>query len=121
MRQLLFNLYNFHEEWAYKAVSAYIKPDIRVTILPFSFADGEITIANWNSFYGNNGRFYLELIAPFKTFGLSETNIELVNYFTVTSRELQQQLMTTDIIFLTGGLPDKTNDRLKELAVIGTL
>lgn len=68
-----------------------------VTILPFSFADGEITLANWNSFYGNNGRFYPELIAPFQTFGLSEADIE---HSIEQHRSIHRVLTETEVPFL---------------------
>lgn len=121
MTQLLFNLYNFHEEWAYNQVAPYINSDMTVTILPFSFAEGQVTATNWESFYGCDGHFYQGLIAPFIAYGISENDIRLVNYFSVESTDLQQQLLNSGIIFLTGGLPDKTMARLKDLSVVTTL
>lgn len=121
MRQLLFNLYNFHEDWAYQHVAPYIKPNMTVTILPFSFAANQITADNWQQFYGEQGHYYDDLTAPFKAFGIPNSAISLVNYFTADSLRLSQQLLNSDIIFLTGGLPDKTMDRLKKLALKETL
>lgn len=121
MTQLLFNLYNFHEEWAYQHVAPYIKADMSVTILPFSFADDEITAANWQHFYGAKGHFYSGLTAPFNAFGIPNSSINLINYFTADFSNLSCQLLNADIIFLTGGLPDKTMERLKKLAIVDIL
>lgn len=121
MTHLLFNLYNFHEEWAYKEVAPYIRPEMTVTILPFSFAEGDITSENWELAYGAEGRFYESLVTPFLAFGIQQEAIHFVNYFTSQAEELAEQLARTDIIFLTGGLPDQMMRRFHEKQIVESL
>lgn len=121
MTHLLFNLYNFHEEWAYQEVALYIKPEMTVTILPFSFAEGDITSENWELAYGPEGRFYESLVTPFLAFGIQPEAIQFINYFTSQPNELAEQLPRTDIIFLTGGLPDQMMRRFHEKQIVESL
>ncbi len=39
MVNMLFSLYNFHENWAVDTVSKYINSNDKVLIIPFSFGD----------------------------------------------------------------------------------
>jgi thiamine kinase-like enzyme len=61
------------------------------------------------------------MVEPFYTYGINDNNITLVNYFTDSSDCAKAKIKESNIIFFTGGFPDKIMKRLKELDLISTV
>lgn len=119
MVNILFSLYNFHESWAKDLVSKYINSNDKVLIVPFSFDDNICDDNGWcNAYSKNNGRYYESIIAPFLNYGIKEENINWINYFKDTTENAKIKIKNSNIIFFTGGLPDKMMIRLKEFNLI---
>jgi hypothetical protein len=119
MVNMLFSLYNFHESWAKHLVSKYISSNDKVLIIPFSFDDNICDDNGWcNAYSKNNGRYYESIIAPFLNYGIKEENINWINYFKDTTENSKIKIKNSNIIFFTGGLPDKMMIRLKEFNLI---
>lgn len=122
MVNMLFSLYNFNENWAKDKVSKYINSNNKVLIIPFSFGDGICNNIEWQNEFGkNSGKHYKNIIVPFLSYGISEKNINLINYFKDTKEIAKDKIKNSDIIFFTGGLPDKTMYRLKEFDLINQI
>ncbi len=51
MVNMLFSLYNFHENWAKEIVVKYINTDEKVLIIPFSFGDEISSDKDWQNSY----------------------------------------------------------------------
>lgn len=119
MVNMLFSLYNFHESWAKDLVSKYINSNDKVLIISFSFDDNICDDNGWcNAYSKNNGRYYESIIAPFLNYGIKEENINWINYFKDTTENAKIKIKNSNIIFFTGGLPDKMMIRLKEFNLI---
>lgn len=119
MVNMLFSLYNFHEDWAKDIVKKYIKATDKVLIIPFSFGDRISNDKEWqNSYSKENGKYYNEVVAPFICYGIKEEDIEWINYFKDTKENAKDKVRNSDIIFFTGGLPDKMVKRLREFDLI---
>lgn len=116
---MLFSLYNFHESWAKDIVSKYIRSNNKVLIIPFSFNEKICSDIDWQKAYSkNNGKYYESVVIPFLSYGIKEENINWINYFKDTKENAKNKIKNANIIFFTGGLPDKMMLRLMEFNFI---
>ncbi len=119
MVNMLFSLYNFHESWAKDIVSKYINSNDKVSIIPFSFGEKISSDKDWQNAYSkDNGRYYESVAVPFLNYGIKEENINWINYFKDTKENAKVKIRNSNIIFFTGGLPDKMMLRLIEFNLI---
>lgn len=120
MINILLNLYNFHEDWCSKTLKDIIKEDHNVLVIPFSFHDEWMkNDEQWQGAYNkSHGKYYKDIVVPFLHYGIKEENIEWMNYFNDTKESVKFKIDNSDIIFFTGGLPDKMMDRLSEFEII---
>jgi peptidase E len=115
MVNMLFSLYNFHEKWAKDTIEKYINCNDKVLIIPFSFSEKISNDMDWQSAYNkDNGKYYKSVVLPFLSYGITEENIDWINYFKDTKDSAKDKVRNSDILFFTGGLPDKMMCRLKE-------
>ena len=122
MINILLNLYNFHEKWAKDKIEKYINYNDRVLIIPFSFNEGISNDMDWQSAYNKtNGKYYKDIVEPFLGYEITEENISWINYFKDTSESAKDKVRSSNIIFFTGGLPDKMMCRLKEFDLINEI
>jgi peptidase E len=119
MVNILFSSYNFNEKWAKDSMQKYIKCDDKVLVIPFSFGENISNDMDWQDAYSKgNGKYYNTIVLPFLSCGIREENIEWVNYFKDTDENAKDKIRSSDILFFTGGLPDKMMHRLKEFDLI---
>lgn len=119
MINMLFSEYNFHESWAKDIVGKYIDSSDRILIIPFSFNEKISSDDKWQKSYSkSNGKYYESIVIPFKNYGIKEGNINWINYFRDRKEDAKVKIRNSDIIFLTGGLPDKMMSRLVEFNLI---
>jgi len=122
MVNILFSSYNFHEKWAKDTIEKYIKCNDKVLVISFSFAESISNDMDWQSAYSkDNGKYYNTIVLPFLSYGIREENINWINYFKDTEESAKDKVRNSDIIFLTGGLPDKMMHRLKEFDLINEI
>jgi len=122
MVNILFSSYNFNEKWAKGSMEKYIKCDDNVLVIPFSFGENISNDMDWQSAYNkDNGKYYNTIVLPFLSYGIKEENIEWVNYFKDTDENAKDKIRSSDILFFTGGLPDKMMHRLKEFDLISEI
>lgn len=122
MVNILFSSYNFHEKWAKDTIEKYIKCNGKVLVISFSFSESISNDMEWQSAYSkDNGKYYNTIVLPFLSYGIKEENINWINYFKDTEESAKKKVRNSDIIFFTGGLPDKTMYRLKEFNLINEI
>jgi len=118
MVNVLLNYYNFDEQWAY----AHLKPLLtgkRIAILPLSFRDTQAwDDDSWQALFGINGDKYQTIVRPFLAYGITTKDICWINYFVDTTQTALQKLSNSDVLFFTGGLPEKTTQRLTEMGLL---
>lgn len=117
---ILLDKLDFNEEWAYETLKNIIKPTYKVCIIPFAFHEKWIkNKEEWEEFYNKiNGSEYVKIANPFYTYGIEDSNIMLINYFTDSSDDAKSKINNSDIVFFTGGFPDKIMTRLEEFDLI---
>lgn len=114
MVNILFDCPNidvFHSE-----LSKYFSPTDRVCVVAFSFYDDYVYDAkSWDKVYGEEiGNGYFETINSFIPYGICKENITFINYFTDTKESAVEKIKNADIIYFTGGLPDRMMDRIND-------
>lgn len=123
MINVLLSHYRLHEDWARDRVGKYININDKVVVVPFSFC--EEWIANefqWQEAYSkSNGKYYKEVVDLFIPFGIKEDNIIWLNYFEDSNEEMKRIVKESNIIFFTGGLPDKAVERVLETGLLDVM
>lgn len=113
---ILLSSYDFHEEWARDVMGPLLHDDMKVVVIPFSFDAKEVkNVEDYDQHYGVNGKHVPYILRPFHYYGIED--IEFVDYFRDSHETAQQKVLSADILFLTGGLPDQYLERLNEFGL----
>ena len=116
MVNVLLNLYNFQEDWAFEELSQVLHPQQRVCLLPLSFHEDWVqNPQDWQREFGPASQHAAELLAAFGAYGIPAEQIESVNYFLDDPQSARDKVEGADVLFFTGGFPDKMMARLEEL------
>ncbi|MBR4162510.1 MAG: Type 1 glutamine amidotransferase-like domain-containing protein [Solobacterium sp.] len=118
MINILLNISNFDEEWAYPSLENILTPDKKVLILPLSYNEGWITDAyEWKRKFGKGRRNYEEIVRPFRSYGITDRQIKWINYYTDDEFSARRKIEKADVLFFTGGYPDWMMQRLYDLGI----
>ena len=113
MVNILFDCPNIHD--FYDDLKDYFSSETKVCVIAFSFYDDYVNDEkSWDKVYGKGGQGYIETIESFAPFGVKEENIVFVNYFIDTKESAAKKVKDADVLYFTGGLPDRMMDRIKE-------
>ena len=116
MTNILLNYYNFDGEWTEGKLEKYFRGK-KVLILPLAFRDCQAwDNESFLSVYGKGGEKYYSILRPFLSYGLNEEDVSWLNPFDRTSN-FHQQIASADVLFFTGGMPEKALQRLQELEI----
>lgn len=121
MVNMLFSQYNFNKTWAKDAVGKYLNDGQKVLVIPFSFNEKIKNNNDWQKAYSKTGKYYKIIVQPLFAFGIKEENIDWLNYFTdkkETKETTIEKINKSDVLFFTGGLPNRMMDRLQEFDII---
>ncbi|MGL5346900.1 MAG: Type 1 glutamine amidotransferase-like domain-containing protein [Peptostreptococcaceae bacterium] len=120
MINLLLSLYNFDEDWCYESLKDIIISEHKVLVVPFSYDDNWLNNElDWNKYFNSkNGTHYQEIVNPFKRYGIVEDNINWLNQFIDSIDCMKNKIEESDIIFFTGGYPDKMMDKFKKYNLV---
>lgn len=115
MVNVLLNYYNFDGDWAYPHLEKYVK-GAKVLILPLAYRDFQA----WDndsflSVYGKNGEKYPAITRPFLSYGLKESDLDWLNPY--DGKNKIEQINNADLLFFTGGMPEKALKRMDELGI----
>lgn len=119
MINILLDCYEIDSPYLQDCLKKYIKPNYSVAVVAFSFRDSEVkSLSDWNRLYGKKlfkkGKYYDGIVGGFLSYGISEKNITFINYFTDTKETAAEKIKQADIIYFTGGAPERMAERIKE-------
>jgi peptidase E len=85
-------------------------------MIAFSYYDDYVyDEESWEKVFGKDkGGVYFETIDSFKPFGVKPENIVFINYFKDTKESAKDKIKNADVLYFTGGLPDRMMDRIKD-------
>lgn len=120
MVNLLLSLYNFDEDWCYETLKYIIKEDHNVLIIPFSYHDDWLKSEyDWyKAFNDKYGTHYKEIVTPFLSYDIEESNIKWINQFIDSIDLMKDKIKESNIIFFTGGYPDLMMEKLKKYDLV---
>lgn len=120
MVNILLSHYYFHEDWAKDTLKKYINQSDKVVVVPFAFSEEWISNnIEWQNAYNRDyGKYYREVVEPFLEYGIDEDNIIWLNYFEDTDTEMKRIVESSNIIFFTGGLPNRAVERVIERGLL---
>lgn len=123
MINILLEGFDIDAPWFYDELKNYIKPDHSAAVVAFSFRDNRVkTFSDWDALYSKeNGKFYSGIVGGFMAYGISENNISFVNYFADTKESAAAKILSSDIVYFLGGLPDRMMDRINEFDLYNIL
>ncbi|MBQ0066271.1 MAG: Type 1 glutamine amidotransferase-like domain-containing protein [Firmicutes bacterium] len=105
---ILLNINNFSDEFAYDTLKEIIHPDMKVLIIPFSYHESWIDNAReFNKHYLPGKDEYEDIVKEFLNYGIKRKNIKILHYYWDSNRKCRNKIYNADIIFLTGGYPDR--------------
>lgn len=118
MINILANRYMIDEDWCYNTYKEYIKPGMKVLVIPFSFRDERIySDETWEDHYGQDtGKYYHGIVYSFSRYNIN--NITWLDYFRDTRLSAKEKIQTADMLYFPGGLPDKMMQRLIEFDIV---
>lgn len=118
MVNILLEGYRIDMPWLYNELKKYISKGKKVTVFALSFRSSEVfDKESWQKNYGKGSRIYNGIVNGLSSYGISEEDIEFINYYEDDSKTAAQKLQKADIIYFTSGLPDKMIERIKELGI----
>ena len=114
MINILFDCPNIDD--FYDNLKKYFNEKTHVCVIAFSYYDDYVYDAeSWEKVFGKNlGGVYFETVDSFRPFGVKEENIVFINYFTDTKESAIEKIKNSDVLYFTGGLPDRMMDRIKD-------
>lgn len=123
MVNILLEGYEINSDYLYDDLKKYILTDYSVAVIAFSFRDSEVkNSTEWNLLYSKEkGIYYRGIVSGFTAYGISENNITFVNYFKDTKESAKQKIENADILYFTGGRPDRMMGRIKEFDLVNML
>lgn len=118
MINVLLNLSNFDQPWAYETLHDVLNASQRVLIIPLSYNEGWINDAQeWRRCYGRGNKYYEELARPFRSYGIKDSQMKWINYFEDDHESSVRKIRSSDVLFFTGGYPDWMMQRLYDLDI----
>lgn len=123
MVNILLEGFDINVSYLYDELKKYILPNYKVAVVPFSFRDNDVKNAEeWDLLYNERkGIYYRGIVSGFTAYGVEKENISFINYFTDTNKSAKQKIDNADIVYFTGGLPDRMVDRIKEFDLVDVL
>ena len=119
MINILLSFYDFGEGKLREKMLNYINENMRVAVIPFSHSEQKMpTISEYDAYCNKGGEYYEFIAEQFSKLGITDSNIDVVHYFNDDINVMKYKISYSDIIFFTGGLPDKTMERLKEKELV---
>lgn len=111
MKNILLNVYEFHQPWAKNTLKKVLKKGMKATILTMSHGDDIPDGDAWMKLYGEGCPIYLTLQKAFSAYGITE--LSFVSWYHDDAASAREKVRSADVLFLTGGLPHLLSQRMK--------
>ena len=101
MINILLEGFDIDAPWLYDELKNYIKPNLSVAVIAFSFRDNRVkSLSDWNALYAKGcGKYHDGIVGGFTAYGIPEENMSFINYFTDTKETAAQKIKKADIIY----------------------
>ena len=88
MTNILLEGYEINVPWLFEALKDYIMPSHRVAVIALAFRDSRVkNLDDWSALYAkNSGCYYSGIVGSLADYGIPESQIEFINYYTDTPK-----------------------------------
>jgi cyanophycinase-like exopeptidase len=115
---ILLNINNFGDDFAFYELKRYIRSRHRVLIIPFSYHEDYIrNVDEFTEHFSKSSPEIQEIVREFSRYGIRSKNIRILNYYTDSEKTIQSKFKHSDILFFTGGYPDRALYRIDTLGI----
>lgn len=115
MTNILLNYYNFDGDWTQGKLEKYFR-NKKPLIIPLAFRDSQCwDNESFLSVYGKDGEKYDSILRPFLAYGMKEDEVRWLNCY--EQRDFHSMIAQSDLLFFTGGMPEKAIARMRELGI----
>ena len=123
MTNILLEGYDINAPWLLETLKRYILPSHKVAVIALAFRDSRVkNIDDWNALYAkDHGCYYSGIIRSLSDYGISESQIEFINYYTDTPETANLKIQNSDILYFPGGLPDRMMQRIHDLQIYDSI
>ena len=117
MTNILLNYYNFDGDWTEGKLEKYFR-NKHVLVLPLAYRESQAwDLDSWLSVYGKGGEKYDSILRPFLSYGIAEKDVEWLNFYQ-KGCDFRKMIRQSDVLFFTGGMPEKAIARLETLGLV---
>ena len=122
MINILLSTQCINEDVCFEELKNVINETMTVLVIPFSFGDDIKSKEDFDLLYSSRlGKYYPSIVEPFAKYGIREEQISFADYFLDTEVSLKRKIERSDILFFTGGFPDKMIERLLKANVVNQI
>lgn len=114
MKNVLLNIYEFDGDWAYETLKHVLLPGMKVAVLTMSHGDEIPDTAVWENLYLPGGKIHGILTHTFAAYGIPAENVTFLSWYHHDVAYARKVLEKSDALFMTGGLPDRFCDRIRQ-------
>ena len=120
---VLLSTYDFSNDNCYPKLKEYLKPNMRVVIIPFSHDSSYYKKERlFNSLYDyEKGKDYNIICKEFYQFGIEKQNVYVLNPFRDTIEYMKYRIDKADVVFFTGGNPVSFMRLIKKFKLLENL
>lgn len=93
----------------------------KVLIIPFSFRDDVDTSEKLKALYDPEYGKYHFVVTPLLELGVKRQNITFLDYFDKNTERALNEIAESDVIYFTGGLPDRMVERIADYGIMDAL
>lgn len=112
----------YDEDYVYKVLKDYIKPESKICVVAFSFFNDAFSQKEYEESYkAPDGIWYLHILSPLLRYKIKEDNVSWVIYDVDDYKSAKQKIDDADIIFFPGGAPDLFVERLNKYNLVDYL
>lgn len=122
MTNILLEGYDISAYWLKDALARILYPHHRAAVIALAYRDSRVKCAaDWNALYAPGGRFHDGITAGFAEYGIRKENVAFIGDFTDTKQTAAQKIAAADILYFTGGLPDRMMTRIHAMGLVDML
>lgn len=108
--------------WCRDELQPFFGDTSKILVIPFSFRDDVDTSEKLKALYDpGHGKYYNIVVPSLLELGVKEQNIAFLDYFDKAAARAVIQIAESDVIYFTGGLPDRMMERIADYGIMEAL
>ena len=112
----------YSSPWCREELQPFFHDTTKVVIIPFAFDEDVDTSEKLQELYDPEyGKYFASVTAPLIELGVKARNIICLDYFDKNVDRALDEIGKSDVIYFTGGLPDKMVERIADYGIMEAL